>query len=186
MECLMKVKPYASLLLYVVIVLCFFFPFATVLRGDVKGVTFTGQQLATGTNLTESQMFGPTKTWHLPGDIFAATALIDGLLCVALSAIGRKTGARGSFLAALLGISGIGSLLSLKWSLVENIQKQTQGLPHVQYRSGYTTAFLLFLVVAAWNAFQYLQLRNKTPLTPDSGGAKVNQVNSTETRPESA
>ena len=50
-------KSIASVLLFVGSTLCFFLPFVTVSCGGVKAFTLTGEQLATGTTLTQPGAF---------------------------------------------------------------------------------------------------------------------------------
>ncbi len=86
-------KMIASLLIFACSALCFFLPFVTVSCGGVKAFTLTGQQLATGTTLTQPQPFGPPQTQKLNGDPFAALAWAGALAGVALSLVGRKMAA---------------------------------------------------------------------------------------------
>lgn len=173
----MIVKPYASLLLYIGAVLCLFLPFATVSCGGMHVMTFTGQELATGTHITTVQMFGPPKSQHIPPNPFAAGAGMIGLLGVVLSVIGRRMGARFNLMAAWLGVFGFIDMLSLRSNLTDQIQKQSQGLASVEWLSGYTFAFLFFLAAAVWNVYESLLDRkkrtleaNSKPTNPDTPG----------------
>jgi len=173
----MKVKPYASLLLYIGAVLCLFLPFTSVSCGGIHVMPFTGQQLATGTQIITVQMFGPPKSQHIPPNPFAAAAAMIGLLGVVLSVIGRKMGARLNLIAFWLGVFGFINMLSLRSNLTDQLQKQAQGLAKVEWLCGYTLVLLFFLAAAVWNAYEPLLDRRKRTLeatskhtSPDSPG----------------
>ena len=160
----MKVKTYASLMLYIGAVLCFFLPFATVSCGGMHVITFTGQQLATGTHVTQAQMFGPPKLQNVPADPFASGAALIGIIGLIISVIGRKMGARFNLMTAWIGVLGFIDMLFLKSHLADQIQKQSQGVAKVEWLSGYTWALLFFLVAAAWSACEHLSDRKKRML----------------------
>jgi hypothetical protein len=165
-------KSVASLFLFVGSTLCFFLPFVTVSCGGIKAFTLTGQQLATGTTLSEPQAFGPPQTQKIDADPFAAIAGLCGIAGIALSLIGRSM-AGG---AAVSGGLGALSLFILRTKLGDQLQKQSQGMAQVNYESGYTLAVLLLIAGTAWNIYQLMQSKrtasvNASPPNSGSSGA---------------
>src|ERR1039457_5409578 len=122
-------KSIASVLLFVGSALCFFLPFVTVSCGGITAFTLTGQQLVTGTTLTQPQAFGPPQTQKVDADPFAIVAGLCALAGIALSLIGRKI-ASG---AAISGGVGAVSLLIMRSRLDEQLQKQGEGLAKATY-----------------------------------------------------
>lgn len=148
-------KSIASVLIFVGTLLCFFLPFATVSCGGMKLFTLTGQQLATGTAVTQPQLFGAPQTKRTDPDPFAAFAGVCALAGIALSLVGRKM----ANVTAVSAGAGALSLLVMRFRLDAAIQKQSQGAGSVHYDSGFTMVLLLFITAAAWNAFQFMQSR---------------------------
>jgi hypothetical protein len=160
----------ASLLIFVGTALCFFFPFVTVSCGGIKAFTLTGQQLATGTTLTQPQAFGPPQSQKVDGDPFAAIAGICALAGIVLSLIGRRmVGA-----SAAAGGAGAVALLIMRSRLDAQIQKQSQGLATITYETGFTLVLLLFFAAIMWNVYLILQSRRVTearlPVDEDKKG----------------
>jgi len=148
-------KTIASMLLFAGCTLCFFLPFATVSCGGIKVFSLTGQQLATGTTISQPQAFGPAQTQKVASDPFAAIAGFCGIAGVALSLIGRKMAAG----TAASGVLGAVSLIVLHSRLEDQIQKQSQGVAQVSFESGYTLALLFLIAGTAWNIYLFLQGR---------------------------
>jgi hypothetical protein len=161
-------KSTASVVLFVGSTLCFFLPFVTVSCGGVTAFSLTGQQLATGTTLTQPQAFGPPRTQNIDADPFAAVAGLCAITGIALSLIGRR-------LASAAGISGGAgalSLLIMRSRLDDQLQKQGQGLAKATYETGFSLAVLLLIAGAAWNVYLFLQSRRiseTVPVAPDTG-----------------
>lgn len=151
----MSRKSVASVLIFVGTGLCFFLPFVTVSCGGIKAFTLTGQQLATGTSLTQAQPFGPPQLQKVDADPFAALAGLCAIVGIALSLVGRKLATA----SAVAGGVGAVSLFIMRSRLDAEIQKQSQGVATVNYESGFTVVVILFVVAAAWNV--YLALRQK-------------------------
>lgn len=152
----------ASVLLFVGSALCFFLPFVTVSCGSVKAFTLTGQQLATGTTLTQPQPFGPPQTQKIDADPFAAAAALCALTGIALSLIGRNIATA----TAISGGAGAVSLLIMKSRLDGQLQTQGQGVATAAYETGYTLAVLLLVAGAAWNVYLFLQARRASAPVP--------------------
>jgi hypothetical protein len=148
-------KSIASSLLFVGSALCFFLPFVTVSCGGVTAFTLTGQQLATGTTLTQPQPFGPPQAQKVSADPFAVIAGLCAIAGIALSLIGRKL---ASAAAISGGVGGV-SLLIMRSRLDDQLQTQGQGLAKATYETGFTLAVLLLIAGAAWNVYLFLQSR---------------------------
>lgn len=146
-------KSIASVLIFVGSSLCFFLPFVTVSCGGVTAFTLSGQQLATGTTLTQPQPFGPPQTQKISPDPFAAVAGLCALAGIALSLIGRRLASA----AAIGGCVGAVSLLIMRSRLNGQLQTQGQGLAKATYETGFALALLLLLAGAAWNVYLFLQ-----------------------------
>ena len=154
----------ASVLLFVGSVLCFFLPFVTVSCGGVKAFTLTGQQLATGTTLTQPQAFGPPQTQKIDADPFAAVAALCALTGIALSLIGRRIAAATAISG---GVGGV-SLLIMRSRLDAQLQTQGQGVATATYETGFTLAALLLVAGAAWNVYLFLQARRTSEAVPST------------------
>lgn len=148
-------KSIASVLIFVGSVLCFFLPFVTVSCGGVTAFTLTGQQLATGTTLTQPQPFGPPQTQKVSPDPFVVAAGLCAIVGIVLSLIGRRL-ASG---AAISGGIGAVSLLIMRSRLNDQLQSQSQGLAKATYESGFTLTVLLLIAGAAWSIYLFLQSR---------------------------
>lgn len=161
-------KSIASVLIFAGSALCFFLPFVTVSCGGVTAFTLTGQQLATGTTLTQPQPFGPPQTQKVSPDPFAVVAGLCALAGIALSLIGRRLASA----VAIGGGVGAASLLIMRSRLNDQLQSQGQGLAKATYETGFTLAVLLLIAGAAWNVYLFLQTRRigeASLLTPATG-----------------
>lgn len=165
-------KSMASVLLFVGSTLCFFLPFVTVSCGGIKAFTLTGQQMATGTTLTQPQPFGAPRTEKVPGEPFAAVAWLCAIVGIGLSLAGQRLAAG----TAASGAVGAVSLLILRSRLDEQIQKQTEGMGQVSSETGYALAVLLLIAGAGWNIYLFLQSRRlKSPEALTPGGQHGSQ-----------
>jgi hypothetical protein len=154
----------ASVLLFVGSALCFFLPFVTVSCGGVKAFTLTGQQLATGTTLTQPQPFGPPQTQKIDADPFAVAAALCTLAGIVLSLIGRRIATATAF----SGGAGAVSLLIMRSRLDGQFQTQGQGVATAAYETGYMLAMLLLIAGAAWNVYLFLQTRRTSAVVPST------------------
>ncbi len=160
-------KALASALLFAGSALCFFFPFVTVSCGGVDVFTLTGQQLATGTTLSQPQPFGPPQRQHMDADPFAAIAGICAIAGIVLSLAGQKM-VNGRAVAAAVGSV---SLLAMKSHLNSELQNQAGGMVQANYQTGYTLALGLLVAVAIWNVFLFLQ--NKYVSSTEAGAQRA-------------
>lgn len=154
-----------SIISFAAAILCFFLPFVTVSCGDIKAFTLTGQQMATGTILTEPQAFGPPKSQKIDPDPFATVALFAGIAGLVFSILGRKmTGA-----AAISGIISAACLLFFRFHLQDQIQTQGQGIARVNFEMGFTLALLLVIAAAACNLGLIIKARQRQANMPQGG-----------------
>jgi hypothetical protein len=130
--------------------LCFFLPFVTISCNGMKIYSFTGQQLATGTTMSQPQMFGPPKTQKVEPNAFAAVAFLCSCAGVVLCIVGRKM-LRSIAVSASVGSA---SLLIMKVQLDHEIQKQGMGVAETNYQFGFFVALLLMVVSAGWCLYQ--------------------------------
>lgn len=144
--------------------LCFFLPFVTVSCHGMKIYTFTGQQLATGTTMSQPQMFGPPKTQKVEPNAFAAVAFLCSAAGVVLCLVGRKM-LRGVAAAASVGSI---SLLAMKVQLDQQIQKQGMGVAENKYQFGFFMALLLMMASAGWSLYQIARERRSEPASEES------------------
>lgn len=135
--------------------LCFFLPFVTVSCNGMKIYSFTGQQLATGTTLSQPEMFGPPKTQKVDPNAFAAIAFLCSGAGIILCLVGRK------MIRSIAVTAGVGSasLLAMKIQLDHQIQKQGMGVAENKYQFGFFMAFLLLMVSAGWSLYQVVRER---------------------------
>jgi len=161
-------KSIASVLLFVGSTLCFFLPFVTVSCGGVKAFTLSGQQLATGTTLSQPQAFGAPQQQKVDADPFAGVAALCAIAGIAMSLMGRRLAA-GT--AASGGVAAV-CLLILRSRLDDQIQKQGMGMVTTSYETGFTLAILLLVAGAGWNIYLFLQNKKmSTANAPNSGNA---------------
>lgn len=144
--------------------LCFFLPFVTVSCQGMKIYSFTGQQLATGTTMSQPQMFGPPKTQKVEPNAFAAVAFLCSAAGVALCLVGRRM-LKGVAAAASVGSV---SLLAMKVQLDQEIQKQGMGAAENKYQFGFFLALLLMLVSAGWGLYQIARERRSESVEEES------------------
>ena len=135
--------------------LCFFLPFVTVSCQGMKIYTFTGQQLATGTTMSQPQMFGPPKTQKVEPNAFAAVAFLCSAAGVVLCLVGRRM-MRSVAVAASVGSA---SLLAMRVQLDHEIQKQGMGAAENNYHFGFFMSLLLMMGSAGWSLYQIARER---------------------------
>ena len=145
-------------------VLCFFLPFVSISCQGTKLHTFTGQQLATGTTMSQPQMFGPPKTQKVEPNAFAGIAFFCSAAGVALCLVGRKM-LRGTALAAGVGSA---SLLAMKVQLDQQIQKDGMGVAENKYEFGFFMALLLLFASTGWSLYQIARERRTQALQEES------------------
>lgn len=121
--------------------LCFCLPWVTVSCQQQKITTFTGIQMATGTQIAEpgSGMFGNKQKMKKvdpnPIAIIALAAAIAAL-------IGSFMSGKVSTVPAIIGIL---SMIVLKENIDEDILKQGEGLLNVSYESGFIGYFVMMI-----------------------------------------
>jgi hypothetical protein len=113
----------------------------------------TGQQMVTGTTMTQPQPFGPPQKQKLDGDPFAAVAALCSIAGIVLSLMGRQMAVG----AAASGSIGVLSLIFMRSRLDAQIQRQGQGLASITYETGFTLVTLLLIAGAIWNFYLVVQ-----------------------------
>jgi hypothetical protein len=141
-------SPRFSSLVFGITIICFFFPFVTLSCGGQRAVTFSGMQMAIGTTVDEPQVFGPPQKKPIEPNPFASLAL----LCAVLGATFGFTTISTLAPAIAGGVGGL-SLLLAKEHLNDQVLRQGQGVLQVNSEVGYILTVLLFLSIAAWNAY---------------------------------
>lgn len=144
-------RPKVSPAIFIATILCFLFPFITVSCGGQKVATFSGVQLATGTSVSQPQMFGPTQKKDVAPEPLAAIAALCTIVGLALSFLPAKV-ALGP---AISGGVGALFLLLLKSKMDDQIVKQGQGMLQVNYEAGFTLTLVLLVAGAAWNGYLF-------------------------------
>jgi hypothetical protein len=138
--------------LFAFVLLCFVLPFVQVSCQQQKLMSFTGFQMAFGTEIQEPQMFGPAKTRQISGDwllLLSFLAALTGLVCSLLKIKSV------SLVTAVCGAAGFILLLVFKVRLDNEVLKQGGGLLDIDYQFGFIAASLLFLASAALNGYVY-------------------------------
>ena len=146
-------KSLASVLLFVGSLLCFFLPFVTVSCGGEKIFTLSGQQMATGTQYSEPQVFGPPKTQKIDAHPFATLAALCALAGVVLSLTGTKLAAA----SAASGAAGAVSLGIMASRMDTEIKGATQGMGQVNVEIGFTLTLLLLIAATTLNIYLFIQ-----------------------------
>lgn len=160
-------KSLASILLFVGSLLCFFLPFVTVSCGGQKIFTLSGQQMATGTDLTGPQFSGPHKGQRIDPHPFASVAALCALAGVALSLAGTRLAA----VTAASGAAGAVSLGVMASRMETEIQRATQGVGQVNVEAGFILTLSLLIAATAWNIYLFTQGKKaaSSPTIPGEG-----------------
>lgn len=144
--------------LFALAVLCFLLPFIDVSCKGTK-VTFTGQQLVTGTDLQQNDAWtGQKQTKRINPYPAAQYALGLGVAAFLLSLARKRT---TSLLSGLVGAGGVAGLFVLKSTFENEITAQGQGLVTLNIREGFWLAGIL-LVGGAITQFKFF---NEAPVT---------------------
>jgi hypothetical protein len=157
-------KSLASILLFVGSLLCFFLPFVTVSCGGQKIFTLSGQQMATGTEITE---LGQHKSQRIDPHPFASVAALCALAGVALSLAGTRLAA----VTAASGAAGAVSLGVMASRMETEIQRATQGMGQVNVEAGFILTLSLLIAATAWNIYLFTQGKKtaSSPTIPGEG-----------------
>jgi hypothetical protein len=161
----MRLSSKVSPAIFILSILCFFFPFVTVSCGGHKIASATGVQLATGTTLELPQTFGPSREQKVGQEPLSALAAICAVIGLGVS----FAGASAAIVPATSGVIGALSLLIMKSRLDNVLAKRGQGVLQVNYETGFYLALLLMIAGAIWNGYLFSQ-RAKTTATTGSGG----------------
>jgi hypothetical protein len=151
-------KSIASILIYLGSTLCFLLPFVTVSCQGDKVFTLTGQQLASGSTISQPNSFGPSTEHKVDVHPFASIALFCAIAGAALSLTGQRMIAA----SAISGGVGAASLLVMRIQMDGEIQRELGGAAQTSYEYGYTLTLFLLIAGASWNAYQIYRQRRES------------------------
>jgi len=161
----MKLSSKVSPAIFIISILCFFFPFVTVSCGGHKIASATGVQLATGTTLEVPQAFGPSREQKVAQEPLSAVAGLCAVIGFGMS----FAGARAAIVPAISGVVGALSLLIMKSRIDGGIVKHGQGVLQANYEIGFFLALLLMIAGAVWNCYLFSQRAKAAAISPPSG-----------------
>lgn len=122
---------------YVLALICFALPFVQVSCAGQKIATLSGFDLVTGTTITVTENTPPSRT---PPSTPAVLALLLVIAGIVLGLIAR----RGTVIAAAIcGVVGAASLMTLASSEMANAPPSANGLLTIDYQFGFYLAVLL-------------------------------------------
>jgi len=151
--------------IFILSILCFFFPFVTISCGGHKIASATGVQLATGTTIEVPQAFGPSREQKVAQEPLAAVAGLCAVIGFGVS----FAGGRAAIVPTISGVLGALSLLIMKSRIDGGIVKHGQGVLQANYEIGFFLALLLMIAGAMWNGYLFSQ-RAKAAATGPPGG----------------
>jgi hypothetical protein len=129
---------------FAAVVACFFLTFLNVSCNGTRAASFSGVQLAVGTELKNKDMFGQEQTKKFEREPFAFFALIAAAGGLLLSLGGRIT----RTLTTVTGGAGAILLLLLKNKIDQDVLRQGNGLLTVEFAGAFYVAILLFAAAA--------------------------------------
>lgn len=142
-----------SIVIFFIVLLCFFFPFVEVSCGGHKVMKFTGIQLVTGGEIEKPEMFsGNKKVEKYRGETFAILAFLSVIAGLIMS-IGVFKGKPFQKIRALAGLSGAVFLLLLRTKINNEALKQGEGILETKFTIAYWLALFMFLVSFILNFF---------------------------------
>jgi len=150
--------------LYVVIIFCFFLPFADLTCSGQTVMTLTGIQLITGAEYEHQGMFNQpgmqdqqsgnqSMNQNIEAQPLALFALLAAILGLAISFVRKKATALICLVVSALGCI---FLLLLKANLDSDASMSGEGMVQIEYKFGYWFSFLLFILgaVLQWVIFK--------------------------------
>jgi hypothetical protein len=147
--------------LYLLILICFFFPFVSISCQKRDVATVTGMDLAIGKGLPDETILW-SRERSIPPQPLAITALILAIAGAATGALKPKIGA---LWGSLLGLLGMVTLFLLKNKVDGELVKYSKLLFAVKYEHWYWTALFLFGLAGLANLLRLLKLR-KMKISP--------------------
>lgn len=142
---------------FALVVLFFVLPFVQVSCQQQKLMTFTGFQMAFGTEIHEPQMFGPSRTRQVSGEVTILLAFFAALAGLGCSFLRGKA---GNLSTAICGSVGFLLLLVFKVRLDNEVLKQSGGVLSVEYLFGFGASCLSFLASAVLGGYFFYTERN--------------------------
>jgi len=155
----------SAALVFGAVMTTFLFTFANVSCQGQRVASLSGAQLAFGTQIAKSDVWGNAKQEKVPAEPFALFALIAAAGGTALALIGRAV----RRLTVAAGLGGAFLLLILIGKLDRDATLQSSGMLQVSPGFGLLLAIVLFLVAAAmaWFAGRSPQPTVMPSRTPD-------------------
>jgi hypothetical protein len=160
---------------FIIIIFCFFLPFVNLTCSGQTVMTLTGIQLITGAEykpLDQKEMFGEdqsgqqtrqlTSSQNIDAQPMALFALVAAILALAISFIKKKIPA---LICMIISVLGAISLLLLKGNLDGDATMQGQGIVQIEYQLGYWLAFLLFIIGAVLQWFNFKETDNTVAIS---------------------
>lgn len=130
------------------VLVTFFFTFANASCQGQRIASFSGVQLAFGTEISKNDVWGNKQTEKVPAEPLASVALIAAAVGLVLALIGAARR-----LTAVLAVAGALSLLILINRLDQQASLQTSGMVDISAGFGLVAAVVLFFVAAGLSWF---------------------------------
>ncbi len=151
---------------FAIIIFCFFLPFVNLTCSGQTVMSLTGIQLITGAEYKPQGMLGQqgmfedqsgqsgqlASNQNVDSQPMALFALVIAVLGLALSFVRKKLMA---IVCLVLSVLGAVCLLLLKASLDSDASMQGQGVVQIEYQFGYWFTFLLFIIGAVLQWFNF-------------------------------
>jgi hypothetical protein len=161
----MRLSSKVSPAIFIISIVCFFFPFMTISCGGHKIATVTGVQLATGTTIEVPQAFGPSREQKVAQEPLSGVAGLCAVIGFGVS----FAGARAAIVPAISGVVGALSLLIMKSRIDGGIVKHGQGMLQANYEMAFFLALLLMIAGAVWNGYLFSQRPKEAAASPSGG-----------------
>jgi hypothetical protein len=131
--------------------------------------TFTGVELAIGTDVEEPQMLGPPKSQHVDGEPLALAALACAVAGALIASMRGRVGRTGSIVLASVG--GV-LLLAIQHRVGTQVQEQGMGILSAKFELGYWLALLGYglALLSALTARRVPATPKLPPLPVQEGG----------------
>ncbi|TVQ55205.1 MAG: hypothetical protein EA366_11135 [Spirulina sp. DLM2.Bin59] len=149
--------------MFVIILLCFFFPFVTVSCGNTQVAELSGIQLVTGSKVETPEFAGGEE-------IETVRPNTQALVALAAAGVGLGTSFlkfhRSVLVTAGSGALGTIMLLSLKSGIDKSLLERGAGFAglaglRVTYGLGFWGSLLLFIAAAAFNIWLFLDKKDQ-------------------------
>ncbi|HEY4245853.1 MAG TPA: hypothetical protein VGM64_03295 [Lacunisphaera sp.] len=144
--------------------ICFLLPFIEVSCQGRPTASFTGVQLATGTELERADpITGQITRQKIAKDARILVALFCTGIAAAYAFVSKK---RAKIISAIAGGTGFIFMLIAKGNLDAQVIQNGQGFLQIDYRMGFIGACLLLLAGTAISFVQAIQTRSEFSVPP--------------------